>query len=364
MLARRPLAARRLPPCGCRPRRLSTASQAMQLLARGAEAVLRRQDAHEVEATLDEAAGALAEVDAPPWALWPLHSARGALAQSRGQLVAAHAELEQALALATQGSEAGVGDDAFQDLAGCLIDLSACELQLRTDSAAQTAAQRARRAKFMASRAHKPASELLRRVDEVLALTQMGEDGGDAVRVVLLQAQEGEYAGVEGRCRCTLAALALGEAHAAEEIQKRDSLLGKAARGAERALPMLGGAEAAAASAILADATAGIARTEALQAGVAAAALALPGTHFARVMLSQAARQQDARDESCDLAAAEAAAELAPLIGEAHPVVMQLRRAAAGGRAIVPGLCSAIPTPTTTALRLWFWAGGEMDDEE
>ena len=57
----------------------------MQLLARGAEAVLRRQDAQEVEATLDEAAGALAEVDAPPWALWPLHSARGALAQSRGR---------------------------------------------------------------------------------------------------------------------------------------------------------------------------------------------------------------------------------------------------------------------------------------
>ena len=49
---------------------------------------------------------------------------------------------------------------------------------------------------------------------------------------------------------------------------------------------------------------------------------------------------------------------------EAHPAVMQLRRAAAGGRAVVPGLCSAIPTPATTALRLWFWAGGEMDDEE
>ena len=114
---------------------------------------------------------------------------------------------------------------------------------------------------------------------------------------------------------------------------------------------MLGGAEAAAASAILADATAGIARTEALQAGVAAAALALPDTHFAKVMLVQAAQQQDARDGGCGLAAAEAAAELAPLIGPAHPAVMQLLRAAAGGGALVPGLCSAIPAPTTTALR-------------
>ena len=73
-----------------------------------------------------------------------LHSPGGA-APDVATLQLRIAELEQALALATQGSEAGVGDDAFQDLAGCLIDLSACELQLRTDSAAQTAAQRARR---------------------------------------------------------------------------------------------------------------------------------------------------------------------------------------------------------------------------
>ena len=356
----------------------------MQQLARGAAAVVRGE--------LDDAEVALTAADqafranggGPAQFSWPLRSSMGQLALSRGDFAKAKTELEAALALATETSMSGLGDDAFRDLASCLLDLAALELQLRTPHDVQSAAKRVRRAQYMGSHAYRPAAALRRPTQELLALVGVQQfalgcadtdDGNDMVRALLLDAQaEGDVV-AEARALVTLASVALREACdlPAGQTTDVDKLLGKASRTAWQALQRLENASGAAsdatqmqcggttlgAAAVLTSVNALVsagrgnlcesARGDRSSADALVERLgALPHNQ-----LDRALHQCQQTDDDRESAAAEACRLLTPRLGSTHLAILKLRAQAAGGSRAVWGLCGSVPVPRCIALRMW-----------
>ncbi len=381
---------RRLGACAAMRRRLGvvgqrrvsgdTVPQAMQHLARGAAAVVRGE--------LDDAEVALAAADhafranggGPPQYSWPLRSSMGQLALSRGDFASAKTELDAALELATESSMTGLGDDAFRDLASCLLDLAALELQLRTPEAVQSAAKRVRRAQYMGSHAYRPAAALQRPTQELLALVGVQsfalgcadtDEGSDMVRTLLLDAREDGDVVAEARALATLAGVALREASELHCEQKgaADKLLEKAARTARQALErvkqtessssdvtqMQPGGTTLGAAAVLVSANAllsidsdrAIGTTDSVDSLVERLGL-LPHNQLDWVL-----HKCQETDHDRESAAAEACRLLTPQLGSTHLAVLKLRGQAAGGAPAVWGLCGSVPVPRCIALRMW-----------
>jgi hypothetical protein len=366
-------------------RAMSTAAtdvpHAMQQLARGAAAV--------VHGDLDSAGSALAAADhafrenggGPPHYSWPLRNAMGQLAHSRGDFATAKVELEAALELATESSMSGRGDDAFRDLCGCLLDLAALELQMRTPSDAKCAAQHVRRARYMSSHAYRPAAALQRPTQELFALASVQqsalgsagpEDGGDMVRALLLDARNDDDAAAEGRALVALAGVALSDACDVPDEEKKAArkLLEKAARTARLALEctqkdtadlaatqLQAGGTSLAAAAVLASVDALLSSehsdsstvdNDATASSLADSLALLPENQLDTVLRHCAETHQEP-----EVTAAEACRQLSPQLGPQHLAVLQLRRQAAGGRQVVWGLCGSVAVPRCIALRMW-----------
>ena len=380
----------------CLPRRAATAlrlgqrgfsgdtvPQAMQQLARGAAAVVRGE--------LDDAEVALAAADrafranagGPPQFSWPLRSSLGQLALSRGDFATAKTELEAALVLATETSMSGLGDDAFRDLASCLLDLAALELQLRTPHDVQSAAKRVRRAQYMGSHAYRPAAALRRPTQELLALVGVhqfalgcadADDGNDMVRALLLDAQTDGDVEAEARALVTLASAALREAcePLADQRIAADKLLDKAARTAWQALrrlenasgtpdatQMQSGGTILGAAAVLASVNALVSTGRGDLYGSAGIDHTSPGALVERLdllphnQLDRVLHQCQQTPDDRESAAAEACRLLTPQLGSTHLAILKLRAQAAGGSRAVWGLCGSVPVPRCIALRMW-----------
>ena len=306
----------------------------------------------------------------------------GQLALSRGDLTSAKTELEAALELATESSMTGLGDDAFRDLASCLLDLAALELQLRTPGDVQSAAKRVRRAQYMSSHAYRPAAALQRPTQELLALVGVQsfalgcadtDEGNDMVRTLLLDAREDGDVVAEARALVTLAGVALREACELDGEQKiaAGKLLRKAARTARQALERVKLAESSVsdvtqmqpggttlgAAAVLVSANALLSidssGDRATGTDVSVDSLVERMGVLPHNQLDWVLRNCQETDHDRESAAAEACRLLTPLLGSTHLAVLQLRGQAAGGAPAVWGLCGSVPVPRCIALRMW-----------
>eukprot|EP01043_Picozoa_sp_COSAG02_P052434 COSAG02_NODE_5648_length_4153_cov_3.809571_1_plen_399_part_00 len=361
-----------------------TVPQTMQLLARGAAAVVRGE--------LDDAEVALTAADhafranggGPPQYSWPLRSSMGQLAFSRGDFSTAKHELEAALELATESSMSGLGDDAFRDLASCLLDLAALELQLRTPHDVQSAAKRVRRAQYMSSHAYRPAAALQRPTQELAALVGVHslalgcadtDDGNDMVRTLLLDAREDGDVVAEARALVTLAGVALREACELRGVQEgaAEKMLEKAARTARQALERVEPAESSTTASDVTQMQSGgttlgaaavLASVNALasvdnDSGCATGANISVNSLVERLgllphnQLDRALHKCQEHDHNQESVAAEACRLLTPQLGSTHLAVLKLRGQAAGGAPAVWGLCGSVPVPRCIALRIW-----------
>lgn len=196
---------------------------------------------------------------APPWLEWPLHSARGSLAMARGSYAESHGAYSRALGTVEHAAKLGLTADSFEDIGGCLVDLATVEA-LNGDT--KRAGEHLRRAQYMAGRAYKPASALIRdaRLMSALLAAERGDlsAAANALRDSLLtEAQKPDTDPVgEGTLHAALAEVTLAEARSlrlnnstgsqTSELEsdsarkaKSDRLLAKAWRSAHRASQLL-----------------------------------------------------------------------------------------------------------------------------